>query len=125
MHCLDSDFLIEVARRSPGAQALLVALEKDGRPVVSAISVFEVTNTARDGDRALLLEFVDTFDVAPVDGSVAIAASKVSQSLLRRGLALPPPDVLIAATCLLHGLTLVTRNKRHFGRVPGLRIHTW
>jgi predicted nucleic acid-binding protein len=32
-------------------------------------------------------------------------------------------DLLIASTALYHGLVLVTRNLRHFGRVPGLRIY--
>ncbi|MGH8933588.1 MAG: type II toxin-antitoxin system VapC family toxin [Egibacteraceae bacterium] len=32
------------------------------------------------------------------------------------------PDALIAATALVHGLTLVTRNERNFARVPGLQV---
>ena len=43
--------------------------------------------------------------------------------LLRRTLAgLRTPDALIAATALIHGLALETRNKRDFRRVPGLRL---
>jgi len=33
------------------------------------------------------------------------------------------PDLLIAATALTHGLTLVTRNVRHFQRVPDLDLY--
>ena len=32
-------------------------------------------------------------------------------------------DLLIAATALHHDLTLVTRNLRHFSRVPGLKLY--
>lgn len=32
------------------------------------------------------------------------------------------PDALIAACCLLHGLTLVTRNVKHFKNIPNLKI---
>lgn len=42
--------------------------------------------------------------------------------LRRRGVKINFPDLLIAATALEHGLTVVTRNRRHFDRVPGLRV---
>jgi predicted nucleic acid-binding protein len=32
-------------------------------------------------------------------------------------------DVMIAATAIYHNLHVVTHNHRHFGRVPGLKIH--
>jgi predicted nucleic acid-binding protein len=31
-------------------------------------------------------------------------------------------DLLIATTCLYHEAPLLTRNRRHFERVPGLRL---
>jgi len=34
-------------------------------------------------------------------------------------------DLRIAATTLVHDLTLVTRNHKDFSRVPGLRIEDW
>lgn len=41
---------------------------------------------------------------------------------LRRGSRMRTPDALIAATALEHGLALVTRNRRDFERVNGLRV---
>ena len=32
-------------------------------------------------------------------------------------------DLLIAATALANSLTLVTRNIRHFARIPGLELY--
>lgn len=34
-------------------------------------------------------------------------------------------DLLIASIALAHQATLVTRNLRHFRRVPGLRLANW
>jgi tRNA(fMet)-specific endonuclease VapC len=125
MHCLDPDFLIEVVRGERSAVALLKQLERQERPTISAITAFEVTDTDRERDRALLVDFVGTFDIAVVDASVAIAAAQLSQALRARGRAIPPGDLLIAATCVLRGLTLVTRNRRHFDRIRGLRLRSW
>jgi toxin FitB len=41
---------------------------------------------------------------------------------LRRRFGVPTPDALIAATALAHGLPLITRNVRHFERVPELTL---
>lgn len=38
------------------------------------------------------------------------------------GHAIPEADAWQAATALLHGIPLVTHNRRHYIRVPGLRV---
>jgi predicted nucleic acid-binding protein len=52
-----------------------------------------------------------------VDRAVAERAGRI----LREG-DVRTPDALIAATALEHGLVLVTRNRRHFEVVRGLRV---
>ena len=34
-------------------------------------------------------------------------------------------DILIAATAIKHGLTVVTDNLKHFSRIDGLTIENW
>jgi tRNA(fMet)-specific endonuclease VapC len=43
--------------------------------------------------------------------------------LQRRGQIIGDPDILIAATALHHDLTLLTRNRNHFMRLPGLKLY--
>ena len=47
----------------------------------------------------------------------------VRGDLQRRGQTIGDPDILIAATALHHDLTLLTRNLRHFTRIPGLMLY--
>lgn len=53
----------------------------------------------------------------PVDSEIAERGGT-----LKRDSQVPTPDALIAATALKHQLPLMTRNRRHFERVPGLTL---
>ena len=45
---------------------------------------------------------------------------RLHAALTRRGTPIGTADVQIAATALVHGLTVVTANRRHYERIPGL-----
>jgi predicted nucleic acid-binding protein len=66
-----------------------------------------------------VLRLLAPFRELTVDRPIAERAGR-----LRRHLDIRTPDALIAATALEHGLTLMTRNARHFRPVPGLRVVT-
>ena len=60
---------------------------------------------------------LSTFRELPVDRGVAERAGRI-----RREHGLRLPDALVAATALVHGLSLVTRNRRDFEPVRGLGL---
>ena len=49
--------------------------------------------------------------------------ARIRARLRRQGQLIPDLDLLIAATAVTHGLTLVTRNRRHFERIPELALY--
>jgi tRNA(fMet)-specific endonuclease VapC len=69
-----------------------------------------------------LLNDVIVLDVTP---TVARKFGEVRAGLLDQGLPTPNLDLLIAATALSHGLTLVTHNTQDYGNVPGLTVVDW
>jgi predicted nucleic acid-binding protein len=78
----------------------------------------ELLAGATDLDEPNVRRLLAGMDEIPVDRRVADRAG-----LLRRQLpGLRMPDALIAATALVHSLTLHTKNSRDFRRVPSLRL---
>ncbi len=43
--------------------------------------------------------------------------------LRQAGQLIGDPDILIAATALQHELILLTHNRKHFARIPGLNLY--
>jgi tRNA(fMet)-specific endonuclease VapC len=63
--------------------------------------------------------------VLPFDAVAARTFGELKADLERAGTPLAEPDLRIAAIVLTQRLTLVTRNVRHFSRVPGLLVENW
>jgi tRNA(fMet)-specific endonuclease VapC len=70
---------------------------------------------------ALTVESLSGWHVLPFNG----AAMNRHAALMRQGLNVASNDVKIAAIALDAGATVVTRNLRDFGRIPGLTCVDW
>lgn len=62
------------------------------------------------------------FTVVEIDQRVAWTASRIARELKTTGTHIGDNDIWIAATALAFGLPLVSRNLRHFKRVPNLQV---
>lgn len=72
---------------------------------------------------ALAESNISTWRVLPIDEAAAMEFDRLraDRKLRKIGRA----DLLIACIALAHRATLVTRNHRHFGQVPGLTVEDW
>ena len=126
-YLIDSDWAIDFLAGRPLAMALI-----DGLPIdnlaISIISVAELLDgVARTKDpleaiRRLRL-VLEPFETLQLDFETVTVFGALRSSLRGAGTRLADFDLLIAATALRHDLTLVTRNRRHFDRIPGLRLY--
>lgn len=98
--------------------------------VVSAITKCEMYagssgsgNPARS--RAEQDFFLRQFVSIPFDDAAADVYGRIDGWLKARGMRIGPLDTQIAAIALVHNLTLVTHNTRHYSRVPNLPIEDW
>jgi tRNA(fMet)-specific endonuclease VapC len=72
-----------------------------------------------------LIDFLSDVTILNVDNEVARVFGEIRSGLLDLGQPVGSVDVFIAATALVHSLTLVTHNTRHFAVIPGLDIVDW
>lgn len=63
--------------------------------------------------------------ILPFDQPAADRFAAVATSLARRGEPIGTFDTLMAAHALSLGLTFITNNAKHFGRVVGLKTENW
>jgi tRNA(fMet)-specific endonuclease VapC len=119
----DSDVLIDALKGiEPALSRIRHAIEQDDLETTT-VSVFEVLAGARDEDeRAAVSNLLEDALVFPLDIRAAAQAAEVDRLLRREGLRLATGDTLIAGIALSHGQSLLTRNRRHFDRIPGLEI---
>jgi tRNA(fMet)-specific endonuclease VapC len=72
-----------------------------------------------------LIELLSDVTILAVDGEVARRFGEVRAGLLDRGRPVSGMDLLIGATALVHGLTVVTHNTQDFTDIPGLAVVDW
>ena len=105
-------------------------LQFAGQLHVSVITAGElyswVLRSKSSADRLQLLQrFLMGVRLLPVDHEVAYRFGIVRAELLDRGKAPASTDLFLAATALVHNLTMVTHNVRHFSEVPQLAVKDW
>jgi predicted nucleic acid-binding protein len=80
------------------------------------------TGAVKARRRAFVEGLLSGAEAVPITTPVARVHAELWAGLARRGAVLGQHDLWIAATSLAHGLGVVTRNRRDFERVPGLRV---
>ena len=105
-------------------------LQYSGRLHVSALTVSELYTRAKRGGAppvrlVAVRDMLMATQLIDVNHEIAERAGELRAALLDRGKPMPSIDLFIAATALMHGLTLVTHNARHFQNVPDLACEDW
>lgn len=72
-----------------------------------------------------LKQLLSIIQVMPFGEAEAKEAAQIRADLERIGMGIGPIDTLIAATAIVAGSTLVTRNVKEFGRIQHLKIINW
>lgn len=126
-YLVDSDWLIDAFIGVPAAVSVLARLRTEGLAVsiISYGELFEGAIGAPDPQTELdrFRTFLARLTLVPLSDPIMEVFARTRADLRRTGRLIPDLDLLIAATAMHHDLTLLTRNVRHFGRIPELRLY--
>jgi len=129
---IDASILIEAERGRLDLEPH-VARHREEEAFLSVVTASEllhgVHRATRPDVRARRSAFVEgileRFPLLSVDLACARTHAQLWADLRQAGALIGPHDLWLAATCVAHGLTMVTANVREFARVPGLELEAW
>lgn len=126
--------------------SVLVAWERDQRDIeaqlaehsnediaISAITASELLHgvhraatPARRSQREAFVEgLLSRLPIVSFDLVTARIHARLSAELAFKGTPVGPHDLIIAATAMARGHTVVTRDERSFPKIPGLSLQRW
>ena len=118
-----SSIIAHIRSRRPELTSLAKVWDLYADHYISSITCYEVELGAQIARRESdLQELLSVLTVLPVGEEEARAAAKLNARLIRRNRRIDHRDALIAGTAIVHELPLLTENREHFERIPGLRL---
>jgi tRNA(fMet)-specific endonuclease VapC len=122
----DTDVLIDfLSGRGPGAKRVPLEVRR-GQLHTTVVNQFELLAGVRSPKQeAIIRSLLGAMTTLSLDASAADQAARIRRDMERQGQSIGMGDSLIAGIVILHEGTLLTRNRRHFDRVPGLKLAEW
>jgi predicted nucleic acid-binding protein len=102
----------------PVTETFIEGLLAESLPTISAITEIELFcwKTSSDSDLQLLADFINDVTIFELEKAIKLKTAEI-----RKTNRIKLPDAIIAATALVHDLTLVTRNVKDFDQIRGLK----
>jgi tRNA(fMet)-specific endonuclease VapC len=126
-YLVDTDWVVDFLAGRTTARRLFAALMSEGVAIsiVTYGEIYEGILYGRDSNQQeeKFREFLGGVELVLLSPQIMERFGRIRGQLRRDGNLVGDMDLLIASTAIAHDLTLVTRNRRHFERVPGLELY--
>lgn len=130
---LDSSVVIAAERRAETVEQLIervAGTTGDQEAALSAVGLTELIHglyraqnpSVRLRRQSFLDELLRDVTVYPYTKEIAMLAGKLDGEQQSKGVVIPFVDLLIGATALSLGFSVVTGNLRHFQKIPSLSV---
>lgn len=125
-YIVDTDWVIDYLHAVPGVVGRFNNLlpQGVGLSIISLAELFDGVfgSATHQEDERILRDFLDFVEIIPLDEAACLLFARERVRLRAAGAPIGDMDLLIGATAIRHNLTLLTNNRRHFGRLRGLDI---
>ncbi len=127
---LDSDIIIDFLRNRNDAINKISSLRAKSAKICTTVLNYQevmrgLIKKQHQEKEDIAEMFFSSLDIASYGINEAKIAARIEAHLEFAGQKISGFDIPIAAICLASNAAIVTRNTKHFQRVPGLKIETW
>jgi tRNA(fMet)-specific endonuclease VapC len=126
--CLDTDILIDMDRKDEKVISRVAELADNGELLFTTIiNVAEYyAGASKSKDKKAVetaRDYLRQFSILLLEEDSAVLWGRLCGEL--KSTAIGDRDLFIASIALANKQTLISRNTKHFARVPGLQVETW
>lgn len=119
----DTDVLIDALRGAEPSASKVADGITAGTLATTVVSQFELLSGARTAaERRKVGTLLGPLSILALDEESSARAAALRRELEAGGNGIGTADYLIAGICLRRSCSLLTRNREHFERVPGLAL---
>lgn len=119
--CLDTDILIAILKG--GKSEDIIKKISNYEIFTTSITVFELS--LRRTNLEIVEQLIKDINILSLDDVAAKKASELYKLLNKKGEIIDLRNLFISAICLVNDIKLATMNKKHFERIPGLKLVVW
>ncbi len=128
MRLLDTDTCIAILRGSEGVIERRAATDDDVATTwitAAELHYGAAKSKAPEKNRALVMSFLATLPILGLDEASAQIFGGAKALLEQQGQRLADADLFIGAIAAANRAIVVTGNRRHYERIPGITVEDW
>jgi tRNA(fMet)-specific endonuclease VapC len=128
-YLLDSDWIINLLAGKADAEETIQRIDPDdiGISLVTVAEIYESAYHFANPEAHIETSraFLNNFQLINLNLPISETFAEIRAHLRRRGEIISDMDIFLAATALHYDLVILTNNRKHFERIPDLKIYQW
>ncbi len=127
---IDTSVIIDACRNDSAALKKLKEIENTGEGIIASPALFELfsgiaRSSRSENEKNKVMGILQEYPIASLDSKAAGKAGLIDGQLAKQGNSIGIIDTLIAGIAITQGMAVLTKNKKHFSRIEGIKIESY